>query len=228
MERIPPVNFATGDFAERSDFPCEDKLQGMFALDTSGTSPAMHAATGGGVGQVSDAELVEAVLARDRKAIAVFVERFSGKLYRYVRHRLAPQTDPVEDVVQDAFVSAWRGLGSYRGESALESWLLSIARHKVEDYYRRRLREGSEDAAGEDAVSPEPPLDLVLERARNQEKTQMILRSLPEPQRLILLWRYWHARPAKEIAAQTGKTEKAVERMLARARAEFKRRWLNA
>jgi DNA-directed RNA polymerase specialized sigma24 family protein len=50
---------------------------------------------------------------------------------------------------------------------------------------------------------------------------------MPEAYSLILLWRYWEQRSTQEIAAQTGRTEKAVERMLARAREQFKRRWAN-
>jgi RNA polymerase sigma-70 factor, ECF subfamily len=62
-------------------------------------------------------------------------------VYRYVRHRLIPRIDAVDDLVQEVFLAAWHDLGTFRGESSLKAWLLSIARHKVEDYYRRRIRE---------------------------------------------------------------------------------------
>jgi DNA-directed RNA polymerase specialized sigma24 family protein len=67
----------------------------------------------------------------------------------------------------------------------------------------------------------------MIDRARAQEKTQRILALLPEVYGLALLWRYWEEQSTKEMAAQTGKTEKAMERLLARARAHFRRLWEN-
>jgi DNA-directed RNA polymerase specialized sigma24 family protein len=52
-----------------------------------------------------------------------------------------------------------------------------------------------------------------------------VLASLPEQYRLALIWRYWERASAREMAHKTGKTEKAIERLLARARAEFRGRW---
>jgi len=77
------------------------------------------------------------------------------------------------------------------------------------------------------ASAPAGPqsLDEVLDRQRAEEKTQRILSQLAEPYSLILLWRYWEKRSLREIAAQTGRTEKAVERLLARAREQFKKKW---
>jgi DNA-directed RNA polymerase specialized sigma24 family protein len=49
--------------------------------------------------------------------------------------------------------------------------------------------------------------------------------TLPEPYRLALLWRYWEKRSTQEMAMRTGKTEKAIERLLARAREMFRERW---
>src|SRR5882672_10412171 len=85
--------------------------------------------------------LVEAVLRKDRKAMAEFVDRHTDPVYAYVKHRLLPRTDLVDDVVQDVFLAGLEGLSRFTGESSLRVWLLGIARHKVEDYYRARLRE---------------------------------------------------------------------------------------
>ena len=88
-----------------------------------------------------DAQLVAAVLRKDRKATAEFVSRFADPLYRYVRSRLAPRTDLVEDLVQEVFLAAWQHLDGFRAASSLHGWLMGIARHKVEDYYRGVLRQ---------------------------------------------------------------------------------------
>ncbi len=71
----------------------------------------------------------------------------------------------------------------------------------------------------------EPGLDELIDAARTQEKTRQILERLPVAHSAALLWRYWEQRSIKEMAAQTGKTDKAIERLLARARISFRRLW---
>jgi RNA polymerase sigma-70 factor (ECF subfamily) len=181
-----------------------------------------------GVDKLSDRDLVIEVLRKDRKATAEFVARHADHVYAYVRHRLIPRADLVEDLVQETFLAAWEGLGKFRGESSLRSWLLGIARHKVEDHYRKRLRElqfqDEDESASDEPASPHD-LEETLARRQAGQRTREILSSLPETHGLILLWRYWEKRSLREIAVQTGKTEKAVERLLARARQQFKERW---
>lgn len=176
-----------------------------------------------------DAELVRAILRRDRKATAEFVHLYGDAVYTYVRRRLMPRTDLVDDLVQDVFVAALDGLAAFSGSSSLRTWLLGIARHKVEDYYRECLKHpvplsDLEDVGGEPAQPP-PRLDEALDATRRHRRVVRVLAALPEIYRVMLLWRYWEKRSAREMAATSGKTEKAIERLLARARLEFRRRW---
>ncbi len=148
----------------------------------------------------------------------------------YARHRLAPRAELVDDVVQDVFLAALNGLTGFQGESSLRAWLLGIARHKVEDVYRQRLRlpEPLDDV---DSVEPtsepqSPALDQQIDAARMRDKVRRILAQMPERYALTLLWRYWEQRSTREMASAIGTTEKAVERTLARARSWFKELWL--
>ena len=173
--------------------------------------------------------LLAAVLQRDRKAAGEFVSRYSGPVYAYVSRRLAPRADLAEDVVQDVFLVALQNLDRFAGQSSVVGWLLGIARHKVQDVYRARVREP--EAFADDAETSnrgpatEPLLDELIDAARVEEKTRQILGLLPAAYSAALLWRYWEKRSIKEMAAQTGKTEKAMERLLARARAHFRQLW---
>lgn len=173
-------------------------------------------------------QLVELVLRRDRKATARFVADYADGVYAYVRHRLAPRADAVEDVVQDVFLAALDGLPRFAGTAGLRAWLLGIARHKVEDYYRRQLRapEALADDAGEDGPAADAPLiEETIDRERLEARTHRVLRAMPETYGVALLWRYWENRSVREMAEATGKTEKAIERLLARARARFRQLW---
>jgi RNA polymerase sigma-70 factor, ECF subfamily len=191
-------------------------------LDPAPAAPPMDSAH-------EDVELVQAILRRDRKATAEFVAIYADLVYAYARRRLFPRLDLVDDLVQDVFVAALGSMVTFGGASSLRTWLLSIARHKVEDHYRASVRQPTplsdleENADGQ--AGSEVELHEVLDRVRRHARIQQVLASLPEPYRVVLLWRYWEQRSAREMAAQSGKTEKAIERLLARARNEFRRRW---
>ncbi len=180
-------------------------------------------------GVAEDRELVSAIIAGDRKATAEFVARYTDRIFSYVWQRMLPRTDLVEDLVHDTLLIAWKTLAQYRGEASLESWLLGIARHRVEDHYRKRLRESLEqlevDDVQADLAGCEPPWNDEMDEQRLRERTQRVLAQLPETYSIALQWRYWEDRSTREMAASTGKTEKSMERLLARARASFRRSW---
>ena len=180
---------------------------------------------------VEDATLIAAVLRKDRKASAEFVARFADDIYRYIRSRVSPRYDQVDDLVQEVFLAAWGSLSNYRGDGPLQAWLMGIARHKVEDFYRERLRVPNPiEDVDQDLGTSTFTLDFhrSLEREQLRKKTYRVLVGLPEKYRLALIWRYWEKASTREMALKTGRTEKAIERLLARARVEFRERWNHA
>ena len=175
-----------------------------------------------------DERLVAGVLLKDRKVTAEFVDRYADCLYGYILRRVRPQTEAIDDLVQEVFLAAWQNLKSFRAETALKYWLLGIARHKVEQYYRKRVSEiplpDEMDEQLPQLVS-NPRYDEQLDLASVQEKTHRILDGMQESYRLVLLWRYLESRGAREMAQLTGRSEKAIERLLYRARAQFRNEW---
>ena len=192
------------------------------------TQPEPQETLGLPSGESTDSELVSEVLHKDRKATADFVARYTDPVYRYVRRRLIPRTDLVDDLVQDIFLAAWTGLSKFREDSSLQSWIFGIARHKVENHYRNRLREVQlpDDEEGPELQALDSRgLEEVIDRQEAEKRVWEVLAKIPEPYSVVLLWRYWEKRSVREIAAETGKTEKAIERLLARARNQFKKKW---
>lgn len=174
--------------------------------------------------------LIAGVLAKDRKATGEFVAHCADWLYPFVRNRLIPREEMVEDLMQEIVFAAWQALPNFRGDANLRSWVMGIARHKVEDYYRKKLQalELPEDDESllEPAVTPE--LEEQLDSTALRGRVQETLASLPEPYALALMWRYRDEKSVREMAQLVGKTEKAMERLLARARENFRKRWTNA
>jgi RNA polymerase sigma-70 factor (ECF subfamily) len=159
------------------------------------------------------------------------VELHADTIYSYIASRLVPRLDNVDDLTQEVFLAAWKSLAGYRGDAPLHAWLLGIARHKVEDYYREKLRQPEplpDDDSGELPEESGPKLDEILDQARLGEKIRCVMDGMPHEDALLLLWRYWEKRSAREVSQQINRTEKAVERLLARAREEFRGRWSDA
>ena len=171
---------------------------------------------------------VSGVLAKDRKVTAEFVAKCADWLYPFVRRRLVPRDELVEDLMQDILLAAWQSLPNFRGEANLRGWVLGIARHKLDDYYRKKIHEleipeDDDDPVPEQVTSP--TFEQRLDSAAQQKRVQRTLQMLPESYALALIWQYRDERSVREMAQLTGKTEKAMERLLARARESFRKRW---
>jgi RNA polymerase sigma-70 factor (ECF subfamily) len=183
-----------------------------------------------GTGISADRRLISEVLAKDRKATAEFVAHCADWIYPFVRRRLVPRADLIEDVTQEIVFAAWQALPRFRGDADLRSWVMGIARHKLEDYYRKRIREIEISEEDEDLPEPAvlPGFELNLDSAKLYKRVQKTLAMLPEAYTLALIWQYRDEKSIHEMAQLTGKTEKAMERLLARARENFRRRWSDA
>src|SRR5260370_29580795 len=84
--------------------------------------------------RIPELQFAAAVLAKDRKATAEFVALYADSIYAYVRRRLIPRMELVDDVVQDGFLGALDSLPQFQGTSSLRRWVLGIARRQTEDY----------------------------------------------------------------------------------------------
>ena len=174
----------------------------------------------------ADLALAQAILARDRKATARFVELHSDRVHGYVWRRLAPRAAMVDDIVQEIFLASWRALKTYNGHAPLEGWIMGIARFKVEDYYRQTLSRPLADLEDEAAtLASDDDIEGAFEDLQDAQRAAAILEDLPYEYTLALRWRYWEGQSARAMAAASGRTEKAIERLLSRAREQFKIRW---
>ena len=87
----------------------------------------------------TDQELVRRVQKGDRRAFDLLFSRYQHKIHglvgRYVRSH-----DEIDDVVQEAFIKAYRALPRFRGESAFYTWLYRIAINTAKNYLVARSR----------------------------------------------------------------------------------------
>lgn len=158
----------------------------------------------------SDEVLVRRARDGEESALSALVKRHADAVYR-VALAIAGDRDVAQDVSQDAFLKAFRGLEGFRGDAAFRTWLLTIAANAARGALRRRgrRRETDLDAAPpvvSEVRGPDEDAVLVSEAARAREA----LGRLPEKQRLSVQLRVDEGLSFREIAEVIGSTEGAA------------------
>jgi RNA polymerase sigma-70 factor, ECF subfamily len=144
----------------------------------------------------------------DERAATVLVERHATALARYVSS--LGEREAIDEVVQDTFVRAFSSLDSFRGESALRTWLFTIARRLVLD--RRRAAKRRRDVGsleGVDAATEYTALDGIIADEAEARVREAIQRLSPT-QREVFTLRVSEGLSYKDIAEIVGTTEGAA------------------
>jgi len=92
---------------------------------------------------LDDKKLVKQLLAGDPRAFNRFFDEHFARLYRFAMARMSQDPDAARDVVQQTLTKAMRKLGSWRGESALFTWLCAICRNEMSDWLANQGRRGA-------------------------------------------------------------------------------------
>ncbi|MGO4437433.1 sigma-70 family RNA polymerase sigma factor [Rhizobium sp. RAF56] len=156
--------------------------------------------------------------------------------YNFARF-LSRDADAAQDIVQEAFLRAYRHFDGYRGGDP-RAWLFSIVRNCYrawrQDFRRKAHFEQPmpEDAAGEDAqgapreiASDEDTPEMAMLHKTDAERVRAVIRDLPEAMREILVLRELEELSYRQIAEITGAPIGTVMSRLARARQAFAEAW---
>jgi RNA polymerase sigma-70 factor, ECF subfamily len=164
----------------------------------------------------SDGTLVRRVLDGDVDAYAPLIRRYRARLARYALHMLGNRED-AEEALQDAFVRAWRALGSCRDPERFDAWLFRILANRCRTRGARRRRYESTFVRDDDAVrraghqdqgEKEPGWSRAMDRA---------LAALDPDQREAFLLKYVDELSYEEMAQLTGIGISALKMRVKRA-----------
>lgn len=166
---------------------------------------------------------VDRVLAGDVRAFESIVRRWQGPLlnmaWRYCRDR-----GRAEELAQEAFLRAWRGLASWRRESAFSTWLFALAAN----VYRNDLKRfPAETVPFEEVAEPADPA-RAEDRLQQQNRHDVLRRAvlaLPLRYREPVVLYYFHAMDLNAAARTLRLPEGTVKARLSRARALLRRRF---
>jgi RNA polymerase sigma-70 factor (ECF subfamily) len=152
----------------------------------------------------ADDSLIVALAERDLGALASLYDRYSRLSYA-LAYRILGDGESAEDVVHDAFISAWRGAASYRRERGnVRGWLLSIVHHRAVDVLRRKT---AFRPAPLEAASERPSDDDTAETAERNVEHQTVreaLEALPPAQRRTIELAYFGGYTHVELAELMG------------------------
>jgi RNA polymerase sigma factor (sigma-70 family) len=175
--------------------------------------------------EVSDDELVAGVREGSEEAFEALYRRYRPRIVAYVRGMCADHAR-AEDVAQEAFMSALRGLRSSDNEIAFRPWLYEIAKNACIDHMRRAGRSAEVSIDSED-FSPQEEgrisqsvsgTDAQVARRKELESLQMAFGDLPASQHQILVMRELEGLSYDRIGSRMGLSRPAVESLLFRAR----------
>ncbi len=144
-------------------------------------------------------------------AVERLFERHADEIYQYVRLTLGDAIE-AEDLVQDIFLDALRSWPTFQGRSAERTWLWAIARYKLVDRLRQRVRRPMQPM-----VEMGGPRGTGLEDVATLVDLERSLQQLPTAQRQVFILRMVQDRPSSEAAELLGWSPVKVRVTLHRA-----------
>lgn len=183
--------------------------------------------------------LVERLKRRDEAAFNELVELYQAKVFRLVLRMIGDRAE-AEDVAQEVFVTVFKSIDGFRGDSKLSTWLYRVATNHCKNrikYLSRRARGQKrelDEIADRDAIESAsmttsaqvPRPDAALEGRQTEQMIQRALGELDEEQRELIVLRDIENLSYEDIQKVTGLPEGTVKSRLHRARLALQERVL--
>lgn len=176
---------------------------------------------------MTEQELVRAAAGGDTEAFEQLVRTYENKIY-HLALRMCGSSEEAGDIAQEAFLAAWRGLPSFRGESNFATWLYRLTSNAAIDYLRRQKKERGDmslddEELGLDAVDTGPGPQDAAEQTEVQSAVAAGLRQLSEGHRQVLVLREIQGLSYEEIAAVLEVDLGTVKSRISRARTALRK-----
>jgi RNA polymerase sigma-70 factor (ECF subfamily) len=186
-----------------------------------------------------DIDLVRRMASGDGEASRVFYTAYCDSLFGFVMRRTRGSIEDAEEITNDTFLSALDLAHSYDGTCNALTWLCSLAQHRIIDFRRKataakRIPENSyvriDDHSKKLLRSIHDPgacLDDIVEQLDRARVVQALLDTMTVEQREAVTMRYIEGFSVAETATIMRKSEKAVERLIERAKEKPRKEFLH-
>jgi RNA polymerase sigma-70 factor (ECF subfamily) len=164
----------------------------------------------------SDKELIAEALGGSEKAYTTLVSMYRQRIYRFIRRRVDDDAQ-AEEITQDVLLDAYKGLGAFKGDSQLYTWLCTIANRKC---LRQPFNSLKTDVEMVDVVTPESLLAV----KQKIEGVTVICDTLPNKQRRALLLKEYDGLSYVEISAILSCSPKYAKKLVWKAKRTIRRK----
>ena len=176
---------------------------------------------------MTEQELVRAAAGGDTEAFERLVRTYENKIY-HLALRMCGSADEAADIAQEAFLAAWRGLPSFRGEAGFATWLYRLTSNAAIDYLRRQKNQRGDMALddeelGLDAVDSGPGPQETAEGSELRSAVAAGLNQLSEGHRQVLVLREIQGLSYEEIASVLELDIGTVKSRISRARSSLRK-----
>jgi|SRR3989344_6478317 len=173
--------------------------------------------------KIQEHELVQNIIAKDERSLHKLYHSYHAMVHGYVTKRISQQAI-AEEVTQDVFISVLERLRDFRFQCSIKTFIYTIARNKVVDYYRKKkIKHILFSRLPAFVVESLSPLFMEdeIEKQELQQKLVNTFAKLPHDYELVLRLKYIEEQSVKDIATRLTKTCKSTESLIFRARQAF-------
>ena len=165
-------------------------------------------------------------IAGDRESFGKLMAAYHGRIFAMVYGRVMSRMD-AEDITQEVFASAFRGIGTLRDPELFRPWLYRIAINAVNDFLRKKRMRSiftlfSADREDREYADPNPEPDTI-ERREFWKRLETFFSKLPTSEREVFRLKYLDGLSIREIAEVLSKNESTVKTHLYRSVEKFRR-----
>jgi RNA polymerase sigma-70 factor, ECF subfamily len=158
----------------------------------------------------------------DRAAYRAFLEALALHLHTYLRRRLYPRVDDIDDLVQEIMLAVHDARAAYRWSEPLTAWVYAIARYKLTDYWRAKSRWTALHRMLDSGYELDDTPDT--ERADAKRDIDTMLKMLPRKQQVLIVSIKLQGLSVVEAAQRTGWSQAAIKASLHRGMKSLTRR----
>jgi len=163
--------------------------------------------------EYSDDELLELFRneSTSNKAFSAIVAMYKERLYWHIRKIVIVHED-ADDVLQNTFIKAWKGLDTFKGDSQLFTWLYRIATNESINFLKqKRNRQTTTLEDAEHILSDSLHYDMYFEGDELQRQLQKAILTLPEKQRIVFNMKYFDEMTYEDISEILGTSVGALK-----------------
>lgn len=183
---------------------------------------------------LSDEQLIEQYIGGNDKALESLIQRYLPLVYGFILHSIGDVAQ-AEDLTQEVFLKAWRGMKRFDPDKSFKTWIFTIARRTLIDFYRKKKiatvsaidgENGQEDIFDSLASSELSALERI-EKGELEADLEKHLLKLPPDDRILLLLYYGEKITFAEIAAMNKESLDTVKSRHRRALIKLRKLMLN-